>query len=84
MLIGYARVSTEDQHLDLLLAALEKAGCKQFDKDMASGAKDEREGLRQAVTVSSFDAEIMHKPQQWRIQRIDSWRVHGGQLSLAS
>jgi DNA invertase Pin-like site-specific DNA recombinase len=51
-LIGYARVSTEDQHLDLQLSALEQAGCEQFYKDMASGAEEEREGLHQTITYA--------------------------------
>ena len=49
MLVGYARVSTEDQKLDLQEDALEKAGCDKFFTDVASGAKDERPGLAGAI-----------------------------------
>src|SRR5512143_35661 len=49
MLVGYARVSTEDQNLDLQKDALQKAGCGKLFTDVASGAKDERAGLAEAI-----------------------------------
>ena len=45
MLIGYARISTDDQHLDLQRDAMAKAGCERVFEDTASGAKSERTGL---------------------------------------
>ena len=52
-LIGYARVSTRDQELQLQLDALEKAGCSQSNVfvDTASGARTERPGLDKALTL---------------------------------
>ncbi|MDA8119814.1 MAG: recombinase family protein, partial [Gammaproteobacteria bacterium] len=49
MLIGYARVSTQDQNLDLQREALTKAGCEKIMEDQISGARAERPGLTQAL-----------------------------------
>src|SRR5919106_134548 len=49
MLIGYARVSTHEQPLNLQQDALTKAGCNKIFTDTASGAKTERKGLDQAL-----------------------------------
>lgn len=48
MLIGYARVSTQDQSLELQRQALSQAGCQKVFEDQVSGAQTERPGLAKA------------------------------------
>jgi DNA invertase Pin-like site-specific DNA recombinase len=65
--IGYARVSTEEQNLDLQLHALEAAGCDLiFDDKGISGAALTRPGLSQAFkTLQPGDTLIV-----WRLDRL--------------
>ncbi len=66
MLIGYARVSTHEQTLNLQQDALDKAGCDKIFTDTASGAKTERIGLEQALTyVRKGDTLVV-----WRLDRL--------------
>src|SRR5260370_26560107 len=50
MLVGYARVSTPEQSLNLQQDALARAGCERMFTDVASGAQAERPGLAAALT----------------------------------
>jgi DNA invertase Pin-like site-specific DNA recombinase len=66
MLIGYARVSTQDQTLNLQQDALEKLGCTKIFTDTASGAKAERKGLEEALGyVREGDTLVV-----WRLDRL--------------
>lgn len=51
MKIGYARVSTADQSLDLQLDALKAEGCERIFTETASGAKDDRAELARALDM---------------------------------
>src|SRR3954453_13100597 len=65
MMIGYARVSTTDQTMDLQLDALQKAGCAKIFTDTASGAKTERKGLEAISYVRAGDTIAV-----WRLDRL--------------
>jgi DNA invertase Pin-like site-specific DNA recombinase len=66
MLIGYARVSTYEQTLNLQQDALTKAGCTKIFTDTASGAKSERKGLDEALSyVRKGDTLVV-----WRLDRL--------------
>ena len=49
MLVGYARVSTDEQTLNLQNDALQASECRQIFADTASGAKRDRRGLDDAL-----------------------------------
>jgi len=66
MLIGYARVSTHEQNLDLQRNALKQAGCERILEDTVSGAASERAGLSEALAyVRKGDALLV-----WRLDRL--------------
>lgn len=66
MLIGYARVSTDDQNLDLQRDALQGAGCAKIYEDRLSGAKAARPGLQQAIDVARAGDILV----VWRLDRL--------------
>ena len=51
MLIGYARVSTQDQNLELQREALAKAGCQKVFEDKVSGTRADRPGLAKTLEM---------------------------------
>lgn len=65
-MVGYARISTGDQTLNLQIDALEKAGCKKIFTDQCSGAKDQRPGLDLALGhLRSGDTLVV-----WKLDRL--------------
>lgn len=71
-LLGYARVSTEDQSLDLQVDALNKAGCYRVFSDVASGAKTARPDLDRLLDqIRPGDTLVV-----WRLDRLGRSLAH--------
>lgn len=66
MLIGYARVSTQDQHLALQRESLAKAGCQKIFEDKVGGTRADRPGLTRALeTLREGDTLVV-----WKLDRM--------------
>lgn len=66
MKIGYARVSTSDQNLDLQIDELKKAGCEEIYQEKISGAGVERKSLQEAFKIlRAGDSLIV-----WKLDRL--------------
>lgn len=62
MKVGYARVSTTDQNLDLQIDALEKEGCEKIYQEKISGAKMDRpEFNKMGETLRKGDVVVVYK-----------------------
>jgi DNA invertase Pin-like site-specific DNA recombinase len=73
-LVGYARVSTDDQDVDLQLDALREAGCQDefIFIDKISGARSKRPGLDSCLTaLKSGDTLLV-----WRLDRLGRSMPH--------
>lgn len=64
--IGYARVSTVDQSLDLQLNALKDAGCETIYQEKVSGSFKDRPELRRMCEQLRLGDEVM----VWRLDRL--------------
>src|SRR5574344_787708 len=64
--IGYARVSTDDQNLDLQRDALLKSGCTLIYEEAMSGKNTERPELQQCLkAIRAGDTLVV-----WRLDRL--------------
>jgi DNA invertase Pin-like site-specific DNA recombinase len=66
MLIGYARVSTQEQNLDLQRDALESASCERIYSDQVSGSTERRQELETALDVLREGDTLV----VWRLDRL--------------
>jgi DNA invertase Pin-like site-specific DNA recombinase len=66
MFVGYARVSTTEQTLDLQKDALRAAGCIEIFEDVVSGVTAERSGLRQALAYLRPGDTLVF----WKLDRV--------------
>ncbi len=66
MLIGYVRVSTNEQNTALQRNALESAGCELIFEDKASGKKTERPGLKKVLRMLSRGDTLV----VWKLDRL--------------
>ena len=66
MQIGYARVSTEDQHLELQLDALRATGCNRVFTDRISGSHAQRPGLDDALSHAREGDTLV----VWKLDRL--------------
>lgn len=66
MFIGYARVSTQDQSLDLQIDALKKADCENIYSDIAGSVATKRTGLEELLKyIRKGDTLVV-----WRLDRL--------------
>jgi DNA invertase Pin-like site-specific DNA recombinase len=66
MLVGYARVSTQDQKADLQTDALQAAGCEKIFTEKASGAQRDRPELKASLEyIRAGDMLIV-----WKLDRL--------------
>lgn len=64
--VGYARVSTDEQNLDMQVAALNKFGCHRIMFETISGAKKDRPELNNAIQMLRRDDTFVI----WKLDRL--------------
>ena len=91
MKIGYARVSTLEQNLDLQLQVLKKAGCKKIFREKVSGAATNRpefqrmlEQIRDGDVVAVWKLDRLARSTRDLLETMETIREAGGQFQSLS
>ena len=82
MLIGYARVSTQDQNLELQIEALTKAGCKKIFEDKVSGSQGRASRTRRIARDVLREGDTLVVWKLDRLGRSVKHLVEPGRASL--
>ena len=91
MRIGYARVSTMDQKLDLQMQALKKSGCTKVFREKVSGASRDRpelkrmlDQIREGDVVVVWKLDRLARSTRDLLETMESIRESGGQFQSIS
>ena len=91
MKIGYARVSTLDQNLDLQMQALREAGCKKIFREKISGASRERpefqrmlDQVREGDTIVVWKLDRLARSTRDLLNTMETIREAGGKFQSLS
>ena len=91
MKIGYARVSTLDQNLDLQLQALKKAGCQKIFREKVSGASRQRpefqlmlNQLREGDTIIVWRLDRLARSTRHLLETMETIREAGARFQSLS
>ena len=89
--IGYARVSTLDQNLDLQMQALKKAGCKKIFREKVSGVSRQRpefqrmlEQLRAGDTIIVWKLDRLARSSRDLLETMETIREGGARFQSLS
>jgi len=84
MLVGYARVSTPDQNIESQVDLLKREGCDKIYTDVASGVREDREGLKEMIeylrkgdTVLTYKNDRIFRSLKNMIDLIDQFNEKG-------
>lgn len=84
MIVGYARVSTQEQKLESQIDLLKKSGCEKIYSDIASGTRDDRKGLnemlkymRKGDTILTYKNDRVFRSLKNMVELIDKFNDSG-------